>query len=138
MQTESSPTTSETTQSVEPNDTLPDIEPYPDFTQIPFVRITFVTAYLIVMVLAVIGNAMVCCTVFTNRKMHTAVNYYIVNLAICDFMVGIFVLPVKLMELASPADWGILNDELCTAFMYLQTIFVFASVLTLVAICIER
>ncbi|XP_055944439.1 QRFP-like peptide receptor [Argiope bruennichi] len=138
MQTEANPTTSEDPHSMAPNETMQEIVPYPDFTQIPAVRYVFVAAYLIVMVLAVIGNAMVCCTVFTNRKMHTAVNYYIVNLAVCDFMVGIFVLPVKLMELTSPADWGILNDELCTTFMYLQTIFVFASVLTLVAICIER
>ncbi|GBO31124.1 hypothetical protein AVEN_172572-1 [Araneus ventricosus] len=138
MQTESSATTSEDSHSVAPNDTMLETIPYPDFTQIPAVRYVLVAAYLVVMVLAVMGNAMVCCTVFTNRKMHTAVNYYIVNLAVCDFLVGIFVLPVKLMELTSPAHWGILNDELCTTFMYLQTIFVFASVLTLVAICIER
>lgn len=120
------------------NSTVEDFEPYPDFTQILAIRLTFVVLYLIVMIFAVLGNAIVCCTVFTNRKMHTAVNYYIVNLAVCDFMVGIFVLPVKLLELTAPAEWNILNDGLCTAMMYLQTIFVFASVLTLVAICIER
>lgn len=120
------------------NTTEDTFEPYPDFTQISAVRFTLVAVYLIVMVFAVLGNAVVCCTVFTNRKMHTAVNYYIVNLAVCDFMVGIFVLPVKLLELTAPAEWEILNDGLCTAMMYLQTIFVFASVLTLVAICIER
>ncbi|XP_054718994.1 QRFP-like peptide receptor [Uloborus diversus] len=115
-----------------------DPEPYPDFTQITSVRLCYIVVFLIVMTFAVLGNAIVCTTVFSNRKMHTAVNYYIVNLAVCDFMVGIFVLPVKLLELTAPAEWGILNDGLCTAMMYLQTIFVFASVLTLVAICIER
>lgn len=126
-----------TTEDIQ-NKTADTPEPYPDYTQFFVVRFAFVATYLVVMVFAVVGNAVVCCTVFTNRKMHTAVNYYIVNLAVCDFMVGVFVLPVKLLELTAPAEWGILNDGLCTAMMYLQTIFVFASVLTLVAICIER
>ncbi|XP_023228103.1 QRFP-like peptide receptor [Centruroides sculpturatus] len=112
--------------------------PYPDFTQISAVCITFIVAYFIVMLLALVGNAMVFYVVVSNRKMHTVVNYYIVNLSICDFMVGGFVLPVKLLELTAPANWGAMNDNLCTAMSYLQTIFVFASVLTLVATCLER
>ncbi|XP_076359666.1 neuropeptide FF receptor 2-like [Tachypleus tridentatus] len=112
--------------------------PYLDFTQIPAICVTFIVLYFIVMVLALSGNAMVCYTVFCNRKMHTVVNYYIVNLAVCDFMVGAFVLPVKLLELTAPADWRMLNNGLCTALPYLQTIFVFTSVLTLVATCLER
>ncbi|XP_064487743.1 QRFP-like peptide receptor [Ornithodoros turicata] len=117
---------------------LSDYGPYPDFTQIPAVCGAFVALYGCVMVLSLAGNAMVCCTVFRNRKMHTVVNYYIVNLAVCDFAVGGFVLPVKLMELAGPAQWSFMTNALCTAMLYLQTIVVFASVLTLVATCLER
>ena len=112
--------------------------PYPDFTQIPLVSITFIILYFLVMVTAIFGNAAVCITVLTNRKMQTVVNYYIVNLAICDFMVGVFVLPIKLLELTAPASWGALSDGLCTAVLYTQTVIVFASVLTLVATSIER
>lgn len=70
--------------------------------------------------------------------MHTAVNYYIVNLGISDFMVGFLVMPVKLLEMTAPAEWGMLNDTLCTVLLYVPTIVVFASVLTLVATCFER
>lgn len=112
--------------------------PYPDFTQIPLVSIIFIIIYFLVMVTAIFGNAAVCITVLTNRKMQTVVNYYIVNLAICDFMVGVFVLPIKLLELTAPASWGALSDGLCTAVLYTQTVIVFASVLTLVATSIER
>ncbi|CAN8022765.1 unnamed protein product, partial [Ixodes persulcatus] len=112
--------------------------PYPDLTQLPGVCPAFVCLYLAVMVLSLVGNAMVCFTVLSDRKMHTAVNYYMVNLAACDLAVGAFVLPVKLMELAGPASWSLMTDWLCTALLYSQTVVVFASVLTLVATCLER
>ncbi|GAB6031700.1 hypothetical protein CHUAL_009452 [Chamberlinius hualienensis] len=112
--------------------------PYPDFTQIHWVWVTFIVVYIVVIVLSIAGNFLVCITVYLNKKMHTAVNYYIVNLAICDLFVGAFVMPVKLLELAAPAEWNILNDTLCNFMMYSQTVFVFTSVLTLVATCIER
>ncbi|KAL1433542.1 hypothetical protein MTO96_012377 [Rhipicephalus appendiculatus] len=67
--------------------------PYPDLTQLPGVCSAFVLLYIIVMVLALVGNSMVCYTVLSDRKMHTAVNYYMVNLAACDLAVGAFVLP---------------------------------------------
>lgn len=112
--------------------------PYPDFTQLNSVRLTFIVIYSIVIVLSIVGNALVCITVYRNKKMHTAVNYYIVNLALCDLLVGAFVMPMKLLELTAPADWNMLNDASCTLMMYIQTVFVFSSVLTLVATCVER
>ena len=113
-------------------------KPYPDFTQLSFVRILFLILYSVVMFLALFGNSVICYTVISNRKMQTVVNCYIVNLAICDFLVGAFVLPVKLLELMAPANWYVLNDTVCSAMLYLQTVIVFSSVLTLVAICLER
>ncbi|RWS07116.1 G protein-coupled receptor-like protein [Dinothrombium tinctorium] len=133
--------TSNESHEFETNDTnnfADDYPPYPDFSQISYVRFLFIFLYFIVMILSVFGNAAVCYTVLSNRKMKTVVNFYIVNLAVCDFMVGSFVLPVKLLELTAPAEWHALNDTLCSAMFYLQTVFVFASVLTLVATCLER
>ncbi|KAI1295495.1 Neuropeptide FF receptor 2 [Halotydeus destructor] len=111
---------------------------YPDLSQIAVIRISLIILYLTNMALALLGNAAVCWTVLSNRKMQTVVNYYIVNLAACDFMVGAFVLPVKLLELTAPAHWNVLNDGLCTSALYSQTVCVFASILTLVATCLER
>lgn len=81
---------------------------------------------------------LVCYTVLSNHKMQTVVNCYIVNLALCDFLIGVFVLPSKLLELLAPASWTLLSDSLCMAMFFLQTLVVFASVLTLVATCFER
>ncbi|XP_076330720.1 neuropeptide FF receptor 1-like [Tachypleus tridentatus] len=111
---------------------------YADFTQLSPVYYSFIVLYLGIMTLAFLGNFLVCVTVLVNRNMHTVVNYYIVNLALCDLMIGIFVLPMKLLELTAPASWEIFNNNLCRALSFLQTVFVFASVLTLVASCLER
>uniref|UniRef100_T1JIX3 G-protein coupled receptors family 1 profile domain-containing protein n=1 Tax=Strigamia maritima TaxID=126957 RepID=T1JIX3_STRMM len=99
--------------NVTKNDTMNDTyeeQPYPDFTQLNWVLILVVVLYLGVMTLAI---------------------------GLCDFLVGIFVLPIKLLELTAPPHLSILNDGLCTAVTYLQTVVVFSSVLTLVATCIE-
>ena len=111
---------------------------YPDLTQLPFVWLTFVLLYLMVMFSALFGNWLVCYTVLSNRKMQTVVNYYIVNLALCDFLIGAFVLPSKMLELLAPSSWHLLNNSICTVMAFLQTVIVFANILTLVATCFER
>lgn len=70
--------------------------------------------------------------------MQTVVNWYIFNLGLCDFLVGCFVLPSKMLELLVDNSWYLLSNRLCMAMFFCQTIVVFASVLTLVATCFER
>lgn len=111
---------------------------YPDLAQLVIVQHIFILLYLLVMVLAAIGNGAVCFTVIRSKKMQTPVNFYIFNLSVCDLVVGIFVVPFKMMELLAPAEWIELTGPSCTVALFLQAIFVFASVLTLVAICLER
>ncbi|XP_069115448.1 QRFP-like peptide receptor [Argopecten irradians] len=112
---------------------------YVDFTQIPTVHTAIVVFYLLVMVFAVFGNILVIWTIVRNTHMHTVTNYYIANLALSDFLVSSIVLPLKLLEYTSPCEWQIFShDGLCAVVYYIQPIFVFASVLTLVAISLER
>ena len=113
--------------------------PYRDLTQSAWVRSLFVLLYVMVMVTSLIGNLMVMWTVARNKHMQTVTNYYIVNLALCDFLVASFVLPLKLMEYTAPCDWRVFtHDALCSFIFYILPVFVFASVLTLVAISLER
>lgn len=112
---------------------------YLDFTQIAWVRLVFVVLYGIVMFLSVTGNSLVIWTVYSNQHMRTVTNYYIVNLALCDFLVAIFVLPLKLMEYMAPCSWHVFGaDSLCAALYFTLPVFVFASILTLVATSLER
>ena len=127
--------------------TLPDLDPcdiqnqaeYADVTQLPWVLTVLAAAYLVIIVLSVCGNALVILTVWRNAHMHTVTNYYIVNLAVSDLLVSVLVMPLKLLEYSSPCRWNVFgNHLLCPIISYILPIFVFASVLTLVAISLER
>lgn len=112
---------------------------YVDFTQIDAVNITTILIYVLVMVFAVFGNILVIWTIWRNSHMHTVTNYYIVNLALSDFLVSFLVVPFKLLEYVSPCRWQIFShDGLCAVLYYILPIFVFVSVFTLVAISLER
>lgn len=47
----------------------------------------------LVFCIGLVGNALVCVAVYRNRTMRTVTNYFIVNLAVADFMVILFCLP---------------------------------------------
>lgn len=112
---------------------------YKDFTQIPAVLATIIVIYVVVIVLAICGNMLVIWTVWKNNHMHTVTNYYIVNLAMSDLLVSAIVTPLKLLEFTAPCRWNVFrSDGLCSFMSYFQPVFVFASVLTLVAISLER
>lgn len=55
------------------------------------------SAYSIVFVLAIVGNTLVIYTVVKNPRMHTAINYFIVNLSVADILMAICVLPMTLV-----------------------------------------
>ncbi|XP_074663204.1 QRFP-like peptide receptor [Tubulanus polymorphus] len=113
--------------------------PYEDYTQIPTVRYIFIVIYCVIIFLSVLGNFMVIWTVVRNKHMHTATNYYIVNLAVSDFLVSLIVMPFKLMEYTVPCEAHVfMSNALCGVTSYILPVFVFSSILTLVAISIER
>lgn len=110
-----------------------------DFTQLTSVTVIVILCYCLVAVLALLGNMLVIWTVWRNSHMHTVTNYYLVNLAISDLLVAAIVMPLKLLEYTAKCEWHVfMSDGLCSVVYYLLPIFVFASVLTLAAISIER
>jgi hypothetical protein len=65
------------------------------FFQNQYIRAIFICLFITECFFGVLGNFLVCLTVYRNKSMHSPVNYYIVNLGICDFLVGAVVLPIK-------------------------------------------
>ena len=102
----------------------------------------FVALYVAVAVMAVLGNAMVVWTVVGQRHMRsTATNCYILNLAVADLLVAGLVMPLKLAEYTAECHSlsTLLNlPAVCPLVYYVLPVIVFASVLTLVAISVER
>jgi len=113
---------------------------YEDYTQTEWVRAGFIVLYVVIAVLSVIGNFMVIWTIARNRHMWTVTNYYILNLAVADFLVALVVMPLKLIEYTAPCQWHVFSQHavLCPLLYYILPVFVFASILTLAAISVER
>ena len=62
-----------------------------------YMRIIYSVAYITIMIVAIVGNAMVVAVVYRNQSMHSVTNYFIVNLAIADIMVAVICLPMTLL-----------------------------------------
>ena len=112
---------------------------FEDLAQLHWIRYIFIFLYTSIILLSVIGNVFVIFTIYSNKHMRTVTNYYIVNLAMCDLLVAVFVMPLKLLECLAPCSWHVFgHDTMCSVVSFLLPVFVFASVLTLVAISLER
>ncbi|CAL7934547.1 unnamed protein product [Xylocopa violacea] len=95
-----------------------------------------IVSHTIILVVGLIGNALVCVAVYRNHSMRTVTNYFIVNLAVADFLVLLLCLPLTVLwDITETWFFGL---TLCKAVPYLQTVSVTVSILTLTAISIDR
>uniref|UniRef100_A0A8D0G8L4 Neuropeptide FF receptor 1 n=1 Tax=Sphenodon punctatus TaxID=8508 RepID=A0A8D0G8L4_SPHPU len=108
----------------------------PYYQHSPAVAATFIIAYLFIFLSCMAGNSLVCLVVVKNQRMRTVTNLFILNLAISDLLVGIFCVPTTLMDNLI-TGWPF-SQVVCTMSGLVQGMSVSASVLTLVAIAMDR
>ncbi|XP_031555390.1 neuropeptide FF receptor 2-like [Actinia tenebrosa] len=100
-----------------------------------------VTSAFVVMIMTnLVGNALVILTVIKTRSMRTPMNYLLVNLAVADMTVAIFIAPRYILSHAYTHPGGQVGTYLCKfltgeVFTWVGAL---TSVCTLVAIAIER
>ncbi|XP_041969826.1 orexin receptor type 1-like [Aricia agestis] len=92
--------------------------------------------HAIVFVIGLIGNALVCIAVYRNHSMRTVTNYFIVNLAVADFMVILICLPPTVLW--DVTETWFFGEAMCRIVLYFQSVSVTVSVLTLTFISIDR
>ncbi|XP_055291282.1 neuropeptide FF receptor 2 [Moschus berezovskii] len=102
----------------------------------PQVAAIFIISYFLIFLLCMVGNTVVCFIVMRNKHMHTVTNLFILNLAISDLLVGIFCMPITLLDNII-AGWPF-GSTMCKISGLVQGISVAASVFTLVAIAVDR
>lgn len=74
--------------------------------------------HCIVFVVGLVGNTLVCVAVYRNHTMRTVTNYFIVNLAVADFLVILFCLPPSVVwDVTSTWFFGV---AMCKVVLYLQ------------------
>uniref|UniRef100_UPI00398F16F7 orexin/Hypocretin receptor type 1-like n=1 Tax=Pristiophorus japonicus TaxID=55135 RepID=UPI00398F16F7 len=96
----------------------------------------FIIGYIIVFVVALVGNILVCFAVWKNHHMQTVTNYFIVNLSLADVLVTAICLPASLV--VDITETWFFGQTLCKVIPYLQTVSVSVSVLTPSSIALDR
>lgn len=105
-----------------------------------FTKDGFIIAFTFSMVTNLFGNILVCLVVVSFRDMRIPMNYLLVNLAVCDMMVAVFMSPRFVFSQTLNHSSGTLGDYLCKiltgdSFTWTGAL---ASDFTLVCIAVER
>jgi hypothetical protein len=92
--------------------------------------------YGLISLISIFGNALIIWAVVNNKKMKNVTNYFIINLAVADIIIGVLVAPFQFQS-ALLQKW-IFPSVLCKIAPFASTLSVNVSIFTLVAISIDR
>ncbi|XP_063168487.1 adenosine receptor A1-like [Candoia aspera] len=86
--------------------------------------------------LSIVGNLFICTVILRNRKLRaTVTNYFLVSLAVADFLVGAVAIPcAQFTDVGLPRS----RPQLCLLMLCMLLMFTQASVFGLLAIAVER
>jgi 7 transmembrane receptor (rhodopsin family) len=93
--------------------------------------------YIGILLLALVGNGVVCYIVHSSPRMRTVTNYFIANLALGDILMSFFCIPFSFISMFVLQFWPF-GAILCRVVNYSQAVSVLVSAYTLVAISIDR
>ena len=90
----------------------------------------------VIIVVTVFGNTLVVCAIATNRTLQTTTNYFILNLAVADLLLGLTVLPFS-TSLEVTGSW-MFGRILCDMWVTLDVLCCTASIFSLCVISLDR
>lgn len=81
-----------------------------------------IALHITVFIVGLVGNALVCISVYRNHSMRTVTNYFIVNLAVADFLVIFFCLPPSVLW--DVTETWFFGSITCKMVLYLQASYI--------------
>ncbi|XP_070211013.1 QRFP-like peptide receptor [Littorina saxatilis] len=96
----------------------------------------FILLFVFFMVLGLVGNGLVCFIIIRKGRRQSSRNWYILNLAVSDILTCVLCKPLTLVRLVLK-NWT-LGSVMCKVVPSFQTVYVFVSTLTLVALAVDR
>ncbi|XP_068686106.1 orexin receptor type 2-like [Montipora capricornis] len=100
-------------------------------------RVVKLFLYAVIFAVSVIGNVLVCIIVVRHRRMRTITNYFVLNLAVADLAVTCICIPFDIPVQENQYRWPY-GAFLCRTIYPLQTMAMFASIFTLMAVSLNR
>lgn len=103
-------------------------------TALLLTSITYITMEIVIGLCAIVGNVLVIWVVKLNPSLQTTTFYFIVSLALADIAVGVLVIPLAIV-----VSLGItIHYYSCLLMACLLLIFTHASIMSLLAIAVDR
>lgn len=100
-------------------------------------KMLFVPLYAMVVLVACCGNLFLLFLIGLNKKLHSTTNFLIGNLALADMVMCLFCVPLTVFYAFDERGW-IFGHFMCRFVSLMQTATVFAAVLSLTAIAVDR
>ena len=99
--------------------------------------VSFSALFFIIGTIGVLGNSLVVYIVFSDSNMRVSMtNMLIVNLAVADLFILVFGIPEIVMFMIN--EGWLLGVQLCRIQRSVLVVSLYASVMTLLALCVER
>ncbi|XP_005103692.1 probable G-protein coupled receptor 83 [Aplysia californica] len=98
--------------------------------------VVLLAAYSVLCVISTFGNSLVCYVIFKNKRLHTATNYFIANLAISDLLVTFVNVPFNISR-SLLVDWPF-GEVPCHLVNYSLVLTCYVSTYTLTSIALDR
>ena len=102
------------------------------------------SAYVIAFAISLFGNILIVNVICKSKKMHKNTNLLILNMAISDLIIPVFVIPKKVVQIALELPSaisllsGVTGEIACKVMTFMQDFSGGVSTLTLVLIALER
>ena len=106
------------------------------------VKISLMVVLPIIFFFSLVGNTLLIITVYKHKELKKTVNYFIVNMAVSDFVFPLTNIPVRFAEMSSSSlQWpirGTAGSILCKVRNFLRTVSLTVSIESLVLIALDR
>ena len=101
-----------------------------------------ILVFLVILLSSLVGNTMIVIIVHRRPELKKTINYFIVNMAVSDFVFPLTAIPFNITEIASNSlHWpigGTTGLIMCKLKWYLQTVSLTVSIESLVWIAVDR
>jgi len=103
-----------------------------------YIAYTSFVLFSFVLAVGVIGNILVLIVILTSKSMRSSTNLFLLNLSIADLMVLIICCPNAMVEMYLRRDIWVMGKTMCLLVPYIELTVSHTSVLTILAITVER